>query len=70
MTTRSQSLADSAPAGIAPPLPEVDAMEEMEHAGPRAVAAQQEMLSPAWRNIERWKVRRSRECFGVISTGS
>ena len=53
MTTRSQSLADSAPAGIAPPLPEVDAMEEMEHAGPRAVAAQQEMLSPAWRNIDR-----------------
>ena len=53
MTTPSQGLPDPAPAGIAPPLPDVDAMAEMEHAGPRAVAAQQRTLSPGWSEIDR-----------------
>jgi len=52
MTTPTQALAQG-PAPIAPNLPDVDAMAEMEHAGPRAVAAQQDDLPPGWAAADR-----------------
>jgi len=48
MTTSTQSSTLSAPE-----LPEVDALQNMEEAGPRRVAAQQAVLPPAWRSSDR-----------------
>ena len=48
MTTSSQSSTL-----VAPKLPEVDALKNMEEAGPRLVKEQQAVLPPAWRTFDR-----------------
>ena len=45
-TTQSAKLAG-------PDLPEVDPLHNLEEAGPRLVKAQQAMLPPAWRSVDR-----------------
>jgi TRAP-type C4-dicarboxylate transport system permease small subunit len=45
-TTQSAKLAG-------PDLPEVDPLQNLEEAGPRLVKAQQAMLPPAWRSVDR-----------------
>ena len=52
MTSPTQSLAQGA-TPVAPKLPDVDAMAEMEHAGARAVAAQQAVLPRGWAAVDR-----------------
>ena len=44
---------DAGAGGEAASLAQVDMLQAMEHAGPRAVAAQQALLAPSWRRLDR-----------------